>query len=216
MQGNVWRKYALCDTCRHAKSHVIKLQASDQKNLDHRQFLPKMRFDSQKAKAIFLVSLHSAIAQQPPLPFGDTTGDFFTGQSDDVTSRVIPLARPMTFLGKSITTVTQNTNGFVELFLNDTSFGGTVFPYNMDIDACNGGPGKNELWLRAGTSASDLLLAVEIIAGNGTIFNPLSILGASWFKVEAFDRRAGAQNTFQLAMAYSATGEIFATHCFRR
>jgi hypothetical protein len=51
-------------------------------------------------------------------------------------------------------------------------------------------------------SARDLAIENIITAGNGTIFSPQVIIVAStWFKVEAYYRRAGPQNTLQLVMA---------------
>jgi hypothetical protein len=50
-------------------------------------------------------------------------------------------------------------------------------------------------------AARDLAIANNITAGNGTIFSPQVIIVATWFKVEAYSRRAGPQNTLQLVMA---------------
>jgi len=63
--------------------------------------------------------------------------------------------------------------------------------------------------VRVGNNASDLAVARNIIAGNGTIFNPQAFIVATWFEVDAFPQQAGLQNTFQLVMAYSATGETW-------
>jgi hypothetical protein len=81
-----------------------------------------------------------------------------------------------------------------------------VHVYHMNMDTRNGGgANQNELWLRAGTNPSDLTVARDIISGTGTAFTPQAMVVATWHKVEAFDRRAGPQNTFQVAMAYSET-----------
>jgi hypothetical protein len=52
-------------------------------------------------------------------------------------------------------------------------------------------------------------IARNIIAGNGTIFHPQAAIVATWYKVEAFPQQRGPQNTFQLVLAYSATGETW-------
>jgi Nidogen-like len=63
--------------------------------------------------------------------------------------------------------------------------------------------------MRAGNRNDDLNIARDIIASKGTLFAPQAVIVATWYKVEAYDRRAGPQNTFQLAMAYSSTGETW-------
>jgi Nidogen-like len=79
----------------------------------------------------------------------------------------------------------------------------------MFLDTGNGGTDQNQIWLRVGNETSDLLLARDIIAGNGTLFNPQVVMVATWYKVEAYYQRAFPKNTFQLIMAYSETGATF-------
>jgi hypothetical protein len=114
----------------------------------------------------------------------------------------------MQFLNKNITTSIQNVDGYISLY-QDGLLGGYFGAYAMNIDTRNGGDNKNQIWMRGGNHTDDLLIARDIIAGNGTIFYPQAILVATWYKVEAFDKRPGQQNTFQLALPYSETGETW-------
>jgi hypothetical protein len=84
----------------------------------------------------------------------------------------------------------------------------------MDMDTGNGGIDQNQIWLRVGNKTSDLLLARDSIAGNGTLFNPQKMMVATWYKVEAYYQRTGPENTFQLIMAYSDTGATYGIHAY--
>ena len=163
---------------------------------------------------LIVTTAHLAAAQVPPFPFGFSFGDIFTGPSDEGTSSTVPLPQPMPYFGKNVVAVHQGINGFLHFFQTHTEFAGSVNAYFMDMDTRNGGVGQNELWLRVGTRADDVTLARDIIAGNGTIFIPQVVVVATWFKVEAFEQRAGPQNTFQLIIAYSATGTAFAIFAY--
>ena len=169
------------------------------------------------AVCIAFVSLVAAQAPKAlPFSFGPASGDSFTGPNDDETSSRLPLSIPMTYLGNRMASVSQGTDGFLEVLQTGNIVGGAVFVYGMDIDTRNGGVGQNELWLRTGSRANDLLLARDIIAGTGTAFTPQATVVATWVKVEAFERRTGLQNTFQLTMAYSASGTTWAIFAYRQ
>jgi hypothetical protein len=79
---------------------------------------------------------------------------------------------------------------------------------NNDHHGCGSGG------LRVGNSTRDLILARDIVAGTGKIFNPQAIIVATWYKVDSFRRQIGQQNTFQLIMPYSATGETWAIFAY--
>jgi hypothetical protein len=146
-----------------------------------------------------------------PFPFGLAVGDLFTGPNNDEVSGIVALPQPMTFLGTArVTSLVQSTDGNLALLQDGPEVGGFVLAYATNIDTRNGGEGQNELWLRAANRTSDLIVAKDIIAGTGTNFSPQAAIVATWFKVEAFEQRAGPQNTFQLAMAYNAAGETWA------
>jgi Nidogen-like len=112
----------------------------------------------------------------------------------------------MTFFSYTVTSVTQSTDGALNLYNATLSRFGNIAAYGQDLDTSNGGSDQNLLWVRTGTSLNDLKMARDIIAGAGTLFHPQAIIVATWYKVEAFNKRRGAQNTFQLAVPYSATG----------
>jgi hypothetical protein len=76
-----------------------------------------------------------------------------------------------------------------------------------NIDTRNGGPDQNQRWWRVGTAPDDLHVARDIIAGNGACFTPQAV--ATWYKVEAYQQRAGPQNTFPGILAWSDTGETW-------
>jgi Nidogen-like len=150
----------------------------------------------------------------PPFRFGNATNDVFTRRGDGDFSSRVNLPQPMALLNLSATYFYQITDGYLLFNVNDSNALGYVLVFFMDIDTGNGGIDQNEVWSRAGNSSIDLNLARDIIAGTGTLFTPQSILVATWYKVEAHSRRVGAQNTFQLAMPYSATGETWAIFAY--
>jgi hypothetical protein len=160
--------------------------------------------------AVIVVWIGWAAAQSPPFPFGPAVGDAFTGPSDEGFSSLLALPQPMTYFGTPITAVSQGVNGFLQLFLNSTDASGAINPYSMDLDTRNGGANQNQLWLRVGSRKSDLTLARKIIARTGTFFIPQVAVVATWFKVEAFERLSGPQNTFQLILAYNRAGTTWA------
>jgi hypothetical protein len=125
------------------------------------------------------------------------------------------LPQPMMFFGTSTVALSYTSNGFVGFrsILNQ-KFGGFANIYFMDMDTGNCGTDQNQIWLRVGNKTSDLLLARDIIAGNGTLFNPQVVMIATWYKVEAYYQRAGPKNTFQLIIAYSETGAPFGIHAY--
>jgi hypothetical protein len=160
-----------------------------------------------------VVFLAYAAAQMPPFPFGNATGDIFTGPNDVDQSARVTLPKPMAFF-VNVSSVSQYTNGYMDLYLTNNSFGARVNVFNANIDTRNGGANQNQLWLRAGNDTNDLNLARDIIAGNGTLFAPQAVVVATWYKVEAYDRSAGPQNTFQVIVPYSETGETWAIFAF--
>lgn len=167
-----------------------------------------------KMKIAFLASTASlAAAQSPPFPFGNATNDLFLPRNNDGVSARVPFPQSMRFLDSNATAVEQILNGYIRIYQGD-SYYGYIHVYFMDIDTRNGGVDQNEIWLRVGNKTEDLTLARDIIAGNGTIFNPQAILLATWYKVEACCPRTGPKNTFQLAMPYSTTGETWAILAF--
>jgi hypothetical protein len=143
------------------------------------------------------------------LAFGSGTNDAFLGPSYLASSAAVALPKPMMYLDISVTSVVQYTDGFIGLFANGLVLSGYVYAYRTNIDTRNGGVDQNQMWLRAGNRTEDLNMARDIIAGNGTLFSPQAVLVATWYRIEAFNRQAGPQNTFQLAMAYSVTGETW-------
>lgn len=122
----------------------------------------------------------------------------------------------MAYLNTNVTSVTQYTKGFIVLLPTEQSFAGFVYVYNADIDTRNGGANQNQIWLRTGNRTDDLKRARDIIAGSGTFFAPQAVIVATWFRVEGCCRRVGPQNTFQLALAYSATGETWAIFAYEQ
>lgn len=118
------------------------------------------------------------------------------------------LAQTHVVLGRIATFVKQHINGYIILLDGNLTRSGSVYSYHTDIDTRNGGVNQNQLWLGAGNNTNELRTSRDIIAGNGTLFSPRAVVVATWYKVEAFDRQAGPQNTCQLTMAYSdVTGE---------
>lgn len=115
----------------------------------------------------------------------------------------------MTSLGNAARSVVQYAFRYINLLNDLVQLAGNAFGYNIAIDTRNGGHNQNELWIRAGNRSIDLFPAREIIAGNGTMFNPQAILVATWYKVEAYNRGAGPQNAFQQVMPYRTTGETW-------
>lgn len=170
-------------------------------------------------------TIHVSKAQDLPFAFGTEVGDIFTGPNDDIFSSAVPLPFEMTFLGETVQQVFQNTNGDITFDEGYTRFTPELIPntgvppmvaiYWTDIDTRNGGDGENELWIRAGTDTNDLENANAIVAGTGASqFLAEAAIVATWNKVEAYSRRVGAQNTFQLTMAYSAEGETWAIFAY--
>jgi hypothetical protein len=151
-------------------------------------------------------SFHGVEAQSLPFPFGNETGDLLSPPGNTLLTNYLSLPQPMAYLTNNVTFVRQHTNGYIALYSPGPVFAGIVNGYYTDLDTRNGGADQNQVWVRIGTNASDLAIARNIIAGNGTIFHPEAIVIATWFKVEANDRQVGPQNTFQLVLAYSATG----------
>jgi hypothetical protein len=160
-----------------------------------------------RVMALVVAVLRFVAAQTPPFRFGTDAGDVFTGPNVDGASARVFLPKSMTYFGSEIASVIQLTSGLVYLYKNNTEVAGKIYVYNLNIDTRNGGSNQNQIWLRAGNNSNDLILARDIIAGYGTLFTPQAILVATWYKVEAFSQRVGAQNTFQCIMPYSATGE---------
>jgi hypothetical protein len=164
------------------------------------------------------VAILSVTARDLPFPFGNATGDIFTGPSDIGTSGLVALPKPMAYKGKRIVNVQQSVNGFISLKVDDSANvpDGTVYAYFLDIDTRNGGAGQNEVWLRVGTNPTDLTLAKNIISGTGksNAFTPEAVVVGTWYKVEAGDRRAGPQNSFQGIMAYDASGTTWAIFAY--
>jgi hypothetical protein len=167
---------------------------------------------------VFLVAslLHLVTAAQaPPFLFGNATGDLFAVPGADA-GATTTLPQAMAYVGRNVIAVRQYVDGYISLFsaINPLNFSGYVNAYYMNIDTSNGGADQNQVWLRVGKNQSDLQLARDIIAGNGTLFAPQAIIVATWYKVEAAPRRVGPQNTFQLAMAYSETGETWVIYAY--
>lgn len=169
--------------------------------------------------ATLLASLQLVSAGTLPFSFGNTTNDIFTPPSDDAASAVLDLPIPMTYKGKSIRAASQVTNGYINFGVDASAalFGsssGSVDAFYVDIDTRNGGEGQNELWFRVGTNATDLTLAKNIIAGTGKSFSPEVVIVGTWNKVEAFERNAGPQNTFQVVVAYDESGTTWAIFAY--
>lgn len=169
--------------------------------------------------ATLLASVHLVTAGNLPFRFGNETGDVFTQLNDEGSSPLVSLPKPMTYKGKSVVSMKQYVNGYVNFlteFDNSVFYGsgGSVDVYDSDIDTRNGGEGQNEVWLRAGTNASDLTVARDIIAGAGKSFSPEAVIVATWNKVEAYNRIVGPQNTFQLIMAYDESGTTWAIFAY--
>jgi AMOP domain/Nidogen-like len=172
---------------------------------------------------MFLVALSSA-AQETPFAFGNGTMDIFTLPNDDLSSIRIALPKRMKYLGDFVTTVFQNTNGDITFdaayfeytpeIIPSSSVPALVAIFWTDIDTRNGGSNQNQLWIRAGTNATDLNLAKDIIAGTGNSFSPQAVVVATWYKVEEYPQIAGPQNTFQLVMAYDEAGITWAIFAY--
>jgi Nidogen-like len=160
-----------------------------------------------------VASFHLANAQTTPFPFGNITGEIYAGPGDNSVSPPLYLPKPMSFLQTNVTYVKQVTDGSIFLFTS-SDFAGEVHVYRMDLDTRNGGRNQNQVALRVGNDTRDSNLARDIIAGTGTLFIPQATVVATWYKVEAKERRVGAQNTFQLIMAYSETGETWVIFAF--
>jgi hypothetical protein len=155
----------------------------------------------------FVVSSFLGVeAQSLPFPFGNGTGDLLSPPGNTLLTNYLSLPRPMAYLTSNVTFVRQHTNGYIALYSPGQVFAGIVNGYYTDIDTRIGGANQNQVWVRIGNNASDLAIARNLIAGNGTLSNPEAIVVATWFKVEANDQQVGPKNTFQLVMAYSATG----------
>lgn len=106
-----------------------------------------------------------AIPTPLPFPFGIATNDTFP----DVR---LALPQPMAFLNRNSSFVLQRTDGYIRLEDQGLSFVGFVDIYDMDIDTSRGAQDQNQVWLRVGSNLTDLPLARDIIAGNGTFFHP--------------------------------------------
>lgn len=156
-----------------------------------------------------VANFHGAASQTPPFPFGYTTGGIFTPPGDDSVTSLLALPKPMAYSNVTAKFVSQSINGYISLYAEPLNFSGYVYTYFMDIDTRNGGADQNQVWLHVGDRSEDLHLARDLIAGNGTLFVPQALVVATWYKVEAAIQLSGPQNTFQLAMAYSETGETW-------
>jgi Nidogen-like len=144
-------------------------------------------------------------AQMPPFQFGNATGDV------SLNVEYLPLPQNMTYGNTNATTVLQQlVTGNIRLS-DGVNIGArfvSVYPYSSFIDQY---VNQSELLIRAsGSITEDLTLAQEIIASTGRNgFNPQAIVVATWYKVEALNCTPGQQNTFQLIMPYSDTGETW-------
>jgi Nidogen-like len=165
----------------------------------------------------FLTTTVSLVtARDLPFPFGNVTGDIFTGPSNSGSSGLVALPKPMAYKGSRIINVEQYVNGYT-IFKKDTADGGSdgyVDVYFLDIDTSNGGKGQNEVWLRVGSNTTDLTLAKDIISKTGKSFSPEAVIVSTWYKVEAYNQRSGPQNTFQLIMAYDESGTTWAIFAY--
>lgn len=163
-----------------------------------------------------LLSFHVVSAQLPPFPFGNSTNDAFTPPNFSDLAQRLTLPKPMAYLDGTAFYIQQHTGGYILLEGMSSKQVGFICIYLMQFDTSRGGKDQNQVWVRVGNETSDLTLARDIIAGNGTIFNPQAILVATWFNVEQFSQAAGAQNTFQLIVAWSDTGETWAIYTYSR
>jgi hypothetical protein len=81
-----------------------------------------------------------------------------------------------------------------------------------------GNSSAHECWTWAGNRSDDLALVKDIRAGSAALFIPQAVVISTWYKVEpqTYGRspRTGKNNTFQLIMPYSGTGETWAIFAY--
>jgi hypothetical protein len=169
----------------------------------------------QQKLIVVMVGVLSVAAQMPPFPFGNNVSDILIPSSGTRTD-LLRLPKPMFYLNYRVEYIRQQSEGFI--FLSEIGLEnavGYVNVYKQTTDISNGGENQNQVWFRVGNQTSDLNLARDIIATrrNGTLFAPQAIVVGTWYKVEAYGRR-GPQNTFQLVIAYSDTGETWVIFAF--
>jgi Nidogen-like len=158
------------------------------------------------AACMIVPSLSLVTAQTTPFPFGNATGDIVGGALN-----VVSLTQTMSYVGSNITSVYQYTGGKIRLF--DGKYA-PAFEGDVSVYGVNGGgnSSEHEYWTRAGNRSDDLALVKDILAGIAASFIPQAVVVSTWYKVEpqTFDRpRTGKNNTFQLIMPYSDTGETW-------